>query len=273
MLLIHGRGEESFMQKTYVQLISRAAVWSPRFGGLAFFILLFSIILQRFSVIDVVVFIILIIISSCCVVVSLFLAFKALYSLWVYGALGGMKALKGIIYSLITSIPLMLFWELWFTLPALHDISTDTQRPPVFFRTARPSNALPLKSVLIKQTALQMSQWPEISGRRYDGPPDRISDCVLNVLAAYDWPIIAQRELKSEEHEIYIETMAKTFYLGFVSDIVIRLTDEGDTTFVDMRSASRYLPRDLGSNAAFIIDFMNALDTEIASLPLSQNGG
>ncbi|EJF92872.1 hypothetical protein ME9_01487 [Bartonella taylorii 8TBB] len=54
---------------------------------------------------------------------------------------------------------------------------------------------------------------------------------------------------------------------------MIRLTNEGDTTFVDMRSASRYMPRDLGTNAAFIIDFMDVLDTEIASLPLPQDDG
>ncbi|OLL54017.1 DUF1499 domain-containing protein [Bartonella henselae] len=259
------------MKKTYVRLISRAAIWSPRFGTLAFFILLFSILLQRFSVIDIVDFMILIVISACCVVVSLFLALKALYSLWVYGALGGMKALQGIIYSLITATPLVLFFGFWFALPALYDVSTDTQKPPAFFRTIRPRDALPLKSVLIGQAALQMSQWPEISGRRYDGSPDHIRDSVLNVLDAYGWPIVAQREFKGEEDEIYIETIAKTFYLGFISDIVIRLTNEGDTTFVDMRSASRYLSRDLGSNAAFIINFMDALDTEIASLPLSQD--
>ncbi|WP_455481074.1 DUF1499 domain-containing protein [Bartonella sp. B12(2025)] len=259
------------MKKKYVRLISRTAVWSPRFGGLAFFILLFSIILQRFSVIDVVDFIILIVISACCVTVSLFFAIKALYSLWIYGALGGMKALKGILYSLITATPLVLFFGFWFAFPALHDISTDTRRPPAFFRTTRPRDALPLKSVLIEQTALQMSQWPKISGRRYDGSPDRIRNSVLNVLAAYGWPVVAQREVTGEENEIYIETIAKTFYLGFISDIVIRLTNENDTTFVDMRSASRYLPRDFGTNAAFIIDFMDALDTEIASLPLSQD--
>ncbi|WP_375689609.1 DUF1499 domain-containing protein, partial [Bartonella sp. AP57NXGY] len=255
------------MKKRYVRLISRAAVWSPRFGGLAFFILLFSVILQRFSVLNVSDFIILIGISTCCVIISLFLALKALHSLWVYGALGGMKALKGIVYSLITATPLMLFFGLWFTLPALYDISTDTQNPPAFFRTIRPSDALPLKSVLTEQTAIQISQWTEMSGRRYDGSSDLIRESVLNVLAAYDWPVVAQKKFKGEEDTLYIETMAKTFYLGFISDIVIRLTDEGDTTFVDMRSASRYLPRDLGTNAAFIIDFMDALDTEIASLP------
>ncbi|WP_375613003.1 MULTISPECIES: DUF1499 domain-containing protein [unclassified Bartonella] len=259
------------MKKRYVRLISRAAVWSPRFGGLAFFILLFSVILQRFSVLNVSDFIILIGISTCCVIISLFLALKALHSLWVYGALGGMKALKGIVYSLITATPLMLFFGLWFTLPALYDISTDTQNPPAFFRTIRPSDALPLKSVLTEQTAIQISQWTEMSGRRYDGSSDLIRESVLNVLAAYDWPVVAQKKFKGEEDTLYIETMAKTFYLGFISDIVIRLTDEGDTTFVDMRSASRYLPRDLGTNAAFIIDFMDALDTEIASLPLSED--
>ncbi|UNE54907.1 DUF1499 domain-containing protein [Bartonella machadoae] len=259
------------MKKKYVRFVSRAAVWSPRFSGLAFFILLFSVFLQRFSVIHVVDFIILTVISACCIIVSLFLAFKALYSLWVFGALGGMKALKGIIYSLITGTPLMLFFGFWFALPALHDVSTDTQRPPAFFRTTRPNDALPLKSVLTEQTALQMLQWPEMSGRRYDGSPERIRKLVLNVLETYDWPIVAQREFTGKENEIYIETMAKTFYLGFISDIVIRLTDEGDTTFVDMRSASRYLLRDLGTNAAFIIDFMDALDTEVASLPLSQD--
>ena len=70
---------------------------------------------------------------------------------------------------------------------------------------------------------------------------------------------------------MFVETQARTFYLGFTSDIVIRLIDEGDTTFVDMRSASRYLTRDFGTNAAFITDFMDALDTEMLSTPVDQD--
>ncbi|AGF74261.1 putative membrane protein [Bartonella australis AUST/NH1] len=259
------------MQKRYVRLTSRAAVWAPRFGGLAFLILLFSALLQRFSVIRTIDFAILMVVSACCVLFSLFLAVKALYSLWRYGARGGMKALRGIVYSLITATPLMLFVWFWFAFPAIYDVSTDTRRPPVFFRSARPSDSLPLKSVLIEQAALQMSEWPEMSGRRYEGSPDYISKSVLNVLAAYGWPVIAQRSVKGEEEELYIETVAKSFSFGFISDIAIRLTDEGGTTFVDMRAASRYFPRDFGTNAAFIIAFMDALDMEIASLPFYQS--
>lgn len=259
------------MKKKYIRFTSRFAVWSPRFGGVAFLMLLFSMFLQRFALIRFSDLIVLMAISACCVFISLFFAVKALYNLWVYGARGGIEALKGIVYSLITATPLALFIGLWFSSPAIYDVSTDTQNPPVFFRMVRPSDALPIKRVLTEQVALQMSEWPEMSGRRYDGTTDRILKSVLSVLASYGWPVIAQRNIQGEEGGVYIETIAKTFYLGFISDIVIRLTDEGDTTFVDMRSASRYLPRDFGANADFIIAFMDALDTEIASLPLIQD--
>ncbi|AQX27643.1 MULTISPECIES: DUF1499 domain-containing protein [unclassified Bartonella] len=259
------------MKKEYVCFTSRTAVWSPRFSGLAFLILLFSTLLQRYSMIHVSDFIVLVILSTCCIFLSLFLAIKAFYNLWTYNTRGGMKALKGTIYSLITATPLILSIRWWFALPAIYDVSTDTQKPPVFFRTLRPSDSLPLKNDLIKQAAVQISKWPEMSGRRYDGSFDHIRKSIFNVLAAYGWPVLAQQSIKSEDNEFYIETIAKTVCLGFVSDIVIRLTDEGDTTFVDMRATSRYLPRDFGTNAAFIIAFMNALDTELASIPFSSS--
>ncbi|CBI76052.1 conserved membrane protein of unknown function [Bartonella clarridgeiae 73] len=259
------------MKKEYVWFTSRAAIWSPRFSGLAFLILLFSTFLQRYSMIRVSDFIVLVIFSACCIFLSLFLAIKALYNLWTYGTRGGMKALKGIIYSLITATPLILSIGRGIALPAIYDVSTDTQKPPVFFRTLRPSDSLPLKNDLIKQAAVQMLQWPEMSGRRYDGSPDYIRKSIFNVLAAYGWPILAQQIIKNEDNEFYIETIAKTVCLGFVSDIVIRLTDEGNTTFVDMRATSRHLLRDFGTNASFIIAFMDALDTEIASIPFSSS--
>ncbi|WP_336276330.1 DUF1499 domain-containing protein [Bartonella sp. CB178] len=255
------------MKKRYFRLNSKAAVWSPRFGGLAFLILLFSVLLQRFSVIYVAEFMALIKISFFFVVISIFLGAKALQSLWMYGSRGGMKALRGIVYSLITAVPLALFFILWFLSPAVYDISTDTQKPPSFFQAIRPDDALPLESILTKQAALQISKWPEMSGRRYDGSLERIQESVLNVLDAHNWPMLDQQKFSGEEDELYIGAIAKTLCLGFISDIMIRLKNEGDTIFVDMRSASRYTPKDFGANAAFIIDFMDALDTEISSLP------
>jgi hypothetical protein len=45
----------------------------------------------------------------------------------------------------------------------------------------------------------------------------------------------------------------------------VRLTDEGTSTYVDMRSASRYGRHDLGDNAAQITAFLALLDAEMAA--------
>ena len=61
-----------------------------------------------------------------------------------------------------------------------------------------------------------------------------------------------------------IEALAKTAILAFPVDISIRVTDEGETSYVDMRSASRYGRHDLGDNAARIAGFLTALDAAVA---------
>ena len=61
-----------------------------------------------------------------------------------------------------------------------------------------------------------------------------------------------------------IEALARTAILAFPVDVSIRITDEGDTSYVDMRSASRYGRHDLGDNAARIAGFLTALDAAVA---------
>jgi hypothetical protein len=52
--------------------------------------------------------------------------------------------------------------------------------------------------------------------------------------------------------------------LRFPADAVVRLTDEEESVFVDMRMSNRYLPHDLGENARQIAAFLNELDAEFA---------
>ena len=61
-----------------------------------------------------------------------------------------------------------------------------------------------------------------------------------------------------------IEALARTDVPGLPVDVSIRITDEGDTSYVDMRSASRYGSHDLGDNAARIAGFLTALDAAVA---------
>src|SRR5262249_43036954 len=95
--------------------------------------------------------------------------------------------------------------------------------------------------------------------------PDRILAAVNNVVANDGWTIVRQKGEPGEDEEILLEVVARTWLLGFTSDAVIRLTDEGDTTYVDMRSVSRYGIHDLGENAERITAFMAALDSEVQS--------
>ena len=70
--------------------------------------------------------------------------------------------------------------------------------------------------------------------------------------------------------ETIIEAVALTPILHFASDVSIRITDEGATTYVDMRSASRFGRHDLGDNARRIAGFLTALDAAVKGQPLDQ---
>lgn len=56
-----------------------------------------------------------------------------------------------------------------------------------------------------------------------------------------------------------IEAVATTFWFGFNDDVVIRVTESGSGTRVDMRSVSRVGVSDVGTNAARIRAFLAVL--------------
>lgn len=58
----------------------------------------------------------------------------------------------------------------------------------------------------------------------------------------------------------------RTLILGLRFDIVIRLREEAETTFVDIRVASRYGQNDLGFSAGIADQFLEALDVELLGI-------
>ena len=65
---------------------------------------------------------------------------------------------------------------------------------------------------------------------------------------------------------VTLQYTATTLILGIHHDIVIRLSEEEETTFVDMRAATREGPHDLGFNAALIRDFLHDLDQRLLGI-------
>ncbi|EJF90552.1 DUF1499 domain-containing protein [Bartonella tamiae] len=329
------------MRRRYVRKHSLAALWSLRFGFFAFLLLIVSVLLHRVSFIPTRNFFAFLIIIAVIAFLSLLLGIKGLYDLWTFGHRGGLKSLKGLIYAFLSGGPLIIAFFFWLFAQPIYDVSTDTVSPPSYLINIRPKDALPIVADLSSQEVLQMNEWPQMLGRRFEGSPDIVLKSVLEVLEHKKWPVIAQSghnanwqnnttlrrnemrrddqflkdegflnrtksqsskkihlddNFKIDENEMkdhlvvdneninistdlthsmlddvfLVQTQAKTFYLGFLSDIVIRLIDEGETTFVDMRATSQYLKRDFGNNARFTMAFMHELDTKMLLTPTSQ---
>lgn len=66
--------------------------------------------------------------------------------------------------------------------------------------------------------------------------------------------------------DVVLQGEWRTLVVGFRFDVLVRLREEAETTFVDLRVASRYGPHDLGMGAAFAEEFLRALDAELLGI-------
>ncbi|GHA19264.1 DUF1499 domain-containing protein [Oceanisphaera arctica] len=147
------------------------------------------------------------------------------------------------------------------TLPAIHDISTDTEQPPPLTAAARlrgPGDHSTdyAGEALARQ---QAATWSTLAPLTLPYPPEQVHRQVLALIAKRGWILIANSERQ-------LEAVVSSRLFGFRDDVAIRLTpveNESDIhtgvhTRVDMRSASRVGKSDLGANAerirAFLVD-------------------
>ena len=66
-----------------------------------------------------------------------------------------------------------------------------------------------------------------------------------------------------EQGKIVIEAYDKSFWYGFIDDIVIRITKKEEETIVDIHSKSRVGFGDFGANAKRIRKFLTLLKENI----------
>lgn len=190
------------------------------------------------------------------------------------------KPRKGIVIALIgLLVPLLAFGKLAQTkakagkLPLIHDVTTDTQNPPVFGNfimkerdvgnantadyigkkaPAKASDGTPTQKLV---SALQTKAYPEIRPLVLSETKDVVFGEALATVKAMGWKI---KEENLEEGRI--DATDTTFWYGFEDDVTIRLRDsEGGGTIVDVRSLSRVGMSDLGKNAARIGEFLERL--------------
>jgi hypothetical protein len=200
-------------------------------------------------------------------ILALLVALWGWRRIWIFGDRGGANLAIAILFSAIVLSPFITAGVFFLIEPPINDVSTDLTDPPIFVAAAKARTAQmnPIRPITAEEAKLQSAAFPAVSGRRYGASLDHVLDIVRQTIKAQGWRISSDPPLGEDQTEYEIEAVARTPLLPFPSDVIVRLRDEGDSTYVDMRSASRYGRFDLGSNAARIRDFLARLDVAMAS--------
>ena len=143
-------------------------------------------------------------------------------------------------------------------LPPIHDITTDTERPPEFVAI------LPLRAAAPNPAAYggpevaraQIGAYPGLRPHRMDAAPADAFKRALQAARDMGWEIVAADAAADR-----IEATDTTFWFGFKDDVVIRVEADGAGSRVDVRSVSRAGAGDAGANATRIRAYLLALGT------------
>ena len=159
--------------------------------------------------------------------------------------------------SLVSSLTVAgTLWQ-WKTkaesLPRIHDVSTDTDNPPLF------------KAILpLRKDAPNPADYggPDIAAKQQAGYPD-IGPLMLPVAPGevFQKALSAAINMGGEIIEAnrdagLIEATYTTYWFGFKDDMVVRITPEKTGSRIDVRSVSRVGVSDVGTNAKRIRRFL-----------------
>jgi Protein of unknown function (DUF1499) len=247
---IQGGGQGDMITKKSIRQSSVSARWSVRCAIFALALMAVATLLHRFGQVETGPFLSILIIVALLAGFGLMLSVIGLIGLWRHAYAGGRRAAAAFVLSALALAPFGLALHKAATLPMLADISTDLADPPQF--AGAPASGL--------KQELQTAAYPQVTGRRYVMAGDGLAALIERQIAGNGWRVIERRGSLEGGGELLVEAEAVTFIAGFRDRVVIRVTDEGETSYVDMRSRSGFGSYDMGANAARIVKFMQALD-------------
>ncbi|MGX8009126.1 DUF1499 domain-containing protein [Mesorhizobium sp. ORM8.1] len=252
------------MASTPERQTSRAAGWSRRIAAFSLVLLLTVAASYRFDLVETPPLLWVLAVVALLAALALLLAGLALSKVWSFGDRGGRDLSVGALLAILVLAPfgVAVYWATIY--PPLRDISTDLDDPPALDTSDRTSDMNVLSPPTPGEQRLQADAYPLVTGRSYNLPFETIVDAVETVLDRRNWQLTAPYPDINGQSQATINALAKGFVLGLPADVAIRITDDGDSVIVDMRSASRYGRYDLGDNAARITDFLAELDQEVA---------
>jgi uncharacterized protein (DUF1499 family) len=153
------------------------------------------------------------------------------------------------------AVPLEM-WRAAASVPFIHDVTTDTARPPEFvaLRAVRePSpNGVAYGGPAVAEQ--QRRGYPDIGPAFLPVTPERAFARVEAAARALGWDVVAAAPAEGR-----LEATDATRWFGFKDDIAVRVAPTANGSRVDIRSASRVGRSDLGANARRVRAFLAAL--------------
>lgn len=148
--------------------------------------------------------------------------------------------------------------------PFIHDITTDFENPPAIVAGAEYDRNNPPDYVgdeQVRDTGMTVAEaqrkaFPDIAPITVDAGVEETAETVREIVEDMNMDVLQER---TTENGWVLEAAYTSMWFGFVDDFVVRLTDEGGATRVDVRSKSRVGGSDLGANAERVREFMRRL--------------
>jgi uncharacterized protein (DUF1499 family) len=160
-----------------------------------------------------------------------------------------------VIGILVFGVP-WCYWRTAQRVPAIHDITTDTENPPHFVSISPLRKNAPNTSEYggPEIAAKQRAAYPDLAPAVFSLPVDKAFEQALAAARKMGWVIVDANAAEGR-----IEATDTTFWFGFKDDIVIRVTPADHGSRVDVRSASRVGKSDVGMNARRIRKYLKEL--------------
>jgi uncharacterized protein (DUF1499 family) len=143
------------------------------------------------------------------------------------------------------------------SLPYIHDVTTDTENPPLFvdlieIRNADPRTKNPAQYPGKEVARQQLEGYPDLQPLLLDQSREKVFDKARATIDTMGWELVS-----SVPGQGRLEATDATFWFGFKDDVVIRIQTKDGKTLVDVRSKSRVGESDLGANAKRIENYLN----------------
>jgi hypothetical protein len=235
--------------------VSALANWARRLAVFSLIAAIVSIIIIRFGFLEfkpaLATFFGALAIAGLSILISL----AAFAAIWQNGSRGMGRILVALLLDIvILAYPAYLAYQ-YRKLPPIYDITTDPIDPPKFEALARlrtGDGANPAVYAGLYSAEQQRIAYPEVEPATVEVPPQKAYETALDLINKRKWLVVDARPPAPPRREGKIEAIARTPIMGFREDIAVRIVPDGPGARIDLRSSSRNVPHDLGSNAARI---------------------